>query len=420
MLIDQWPAGWWRQGMAGLDFFRYVTSQFQAHGCRQSAAALTYMTLFALVPMLTVMYSMFSLVPVFQGVGGQVEAWVYANFLPSSGREISVYLREFSSQARSLSGLGVAMLMLTAYLMLMSIEVTFNAIWATSGARRRLNGFLVYWAILSLTPVLLASAFIMKIYLLSFNLLVNEIEALGALGSVFSYLPGLMTWMAFSLLFFAVPNCRVRLRYALWGGLVTSLMLILVKWLFALIMTHSSYTNVYGAFALIPLLLMWVYLLWFLILLGAVWVCCLQTFVRRRSPQRLPAPLVNLMILWRCRQLQNRGELLSDTAVSALGIEVQQWQGLRTELLRRRVLEQTLTGDFALLVGLHSLAVVDEFSWGDDNLLVSDQECHIERLSGEPWCDRYRALAIALETSRREHLSGTVMQLFADQEQQTV
>lgn len=420
MLIDQWPAGWWRQGMAGLDFFRYVTSQFQAHGCRQSAAALTYMTLFALVPMLTVMYSMFSLVPVFQGVGGQVEAWVYANFLPSSGREISVYLREFSSQALSLSGLGVAMLMLTAYLMLMSIEVTFNAIWATSGARRGLNGFLVYWAILSLTPVLLASAFIMKTYLLSFNLLVNEIEALGALGSVFSYLPGLMTWMAFSLLFFAVPNCRVRLRYALWGGLVTSLMLILVKWLFALIMTHSSYTTVYGAFALIPLLLMWVYLLWFLILLGAVWVCCLQTFVRRRSPQRLPAPLVNLMILWRCRQLQNRGELLSDTAVSALGIEVQQWQGLRTELLRRRVLEQTLTGDFALLVGLHSLAVVDVFSWGDDNLLVSDQECHIERLSGEPWCDRYRALAIALETSRREHLSGTVMQLFADQEQQTV
>ena len=420
MLMDQWPAGLRRQGMAGLNFFRYVTSQFQAHGCRQSAAALTYMTLFALVPMLTVMHSMFSLVPVFQGVGGQVEAWVYANFLPSSGREISVYLREFSSQALSLSGLGVAMLMLTAYLMLMSIEVTFNAIWATSGARRGLNGFLVYWAILSLTPVLLASAFIMKTYLLSFNLLVNEIEALGALGSVFSCLPGLMTWMAFSPLFFAVPNCRVRLRYALWGGLVTSLMLILVKWLFALIMTHSSYTTVYGAFALIPLLLMWVYLLWFLILLGAVWVCCLQTFVRRRSPQRLPAPLVNLMILWRCRQLQNRGELLSDTAVSALGIEVQQWQGLRTELLRRRVLEQTLTGDFALLVGLHSLAVVDVFSWGDDNLLVSDQECHIERLSGEPWCDRYRALAIALETSRREHLSGTVMQLFADREQQTV
>ena len=67
MLMDQWLAGWRQQGMAGLDFFRYVTSQFQAHGCRQSAAALTYMTLFALVPMLTVMYSMFSLVPVFQG-----------------------------------------------------------------------------------------------------------------------------------------------------------------------------------------------------------------------------------------------------------------------------------------------------------------------------------------------------------------
>ena len=69
MLMDQWPAGWRLQGMAGLEFFRYVTRQFEAHGCRQSAAALTYMTLFALIPMLTVMHSMFSLVPVFQHWG---------------------------------------------------------------------------------------------------------------------------------------------------------------------------------------------------------------------------------------------------------------------------------------------------------------------------------------------------------------
>ncbi|MDA9371890.1 hypothetical protein N9R09_02170 [Porticoccaceae bacterium] len=131
MLMGQWPTGWRRQGVAGLDFFHYVTSQFQTHGCRQSAAALTYMTLFALVP-------------VFQRVGGQVEAWVYVNLLPSSVGKISVYLSEFSSQARSLIGLGVAMLMLTADLMLMNIEVTFNAIWATSGARRGLNGFPVY------------------------------------------------------------------------------------------------------------------------------------------------------------------------------------------------------------------------------------------------------------------------------------
>ncbi len=126
------------------------------------------------------------------------------------------------------------------------------------------------------------------------------------------------------------------------------------------------------------------------------------------------------MILWHCRQLQNRGELLSDTAVSALGIEAQQWQGLRADLLRRRILEQTLNGDYVLLIDLHGLAVVDVFSWGDDNLLISHQDRDGEWLAGEPWCARYRALAIALETSRREHLSGTVMQLFADQEQQTI
>ena len=101
-----------------------------------------------------------------------------------------------------------------------------------------------------------------------------------------------------------------------------------------------------------------------------------------------------------------------------MGIDAQQWQGLRADLLRRRILEQTLNADYVPLVDLHGLAVVDVFSWGDDNLLISHKDRHGEWLVGERWYARYRALAIALETSRREHLSGTVMQLFADQEQQ--
>ena len=118
-------------------FLSYLVQRFNRDGCRQSAAALTYMSLFAIVPMLTLMYSMFSLIPAFQEAGSQVEGWIFSKVLPSSGQEITAYLSDFSAQARKLSSVGAVILMLTSYLMLANIEKTFNHIW---GYRRRTSG----------------------------------------------------------------------------------------------------------------------------------------------------------------------------------------------------------------------------------------------------------------------------------------
>lgn len=181
-------------------FLIYLARRFQGDGCPQSAAALTYMSLFAVVPMLTLMYSMFSLVPAFQELGGQVEAFIFSKFLPSSGQEITQYLSEFSTQARKLSIAGVLIILITAFLMLSNIEKTFNHIWATTGGRQGLAGFLVYWAILSLGPLLLAIGMMMSTYLMSFRLIVAEVDSLGVVVLLFSYLPWLLTWFAFTLL----------------------------------------------------------------------------------------------------------------------------------------------------------------------------------------------------------------------------
>ncbi|MBT5104897.1 MAG: hypothetical protein HOM20_01780, partial [Porticoccaceae bacterium] len=96
-----------RQLASSGQFLVYALRRFLSDGCPQSAAALTYMSLFAIVPMLTLMYSMFSLVPAFQELGGQVEEFIFSKFLPSSGQEITQYLSEFSNQARKLSVAGV-------------------------------------------------------------------------------------------------------------------------------------------------------------------------------------------------------------------------------------------------------------------------------------------------------------------------
>ena len=225
-------------------FLVYAVRRFLSDGFPQSAAALTYMSLFAVVPMLTLMCSMFSLVPAFQELGGQVEEFIFSKFLPSSGQEITQYLSEFSNQARKLSVAGVAIILITALLMLSNIEKTFNHIWATTVGRKGLAGFLVYWAILSLGPLLLAVGMIMSTYLMSLRLVVAEVDSLGVVALLFSYLPWLLTWLAFSLLYVAVPNCKVRVVYALFGGLITTLMFETAKALFGQLVANSIYTNV--------------------------------------------------------------------------------------------------------------------------------------------------------------------------------
>lgn len=102
-------------------FFQHLTSRYMADGCRESAAALTYMSLFAVVPLMTLMYAMFSIIPSFQGLGEQVEQLLFENLMPQSGLEVQQYLRDFSGQARKLSSVGGFILVITSYLMLTNI-----------------------------------------------------------------------------------------------------------------------------------------------------------------------------------------------------------------------------------------------------------------------------------------------------------
>ena len=105
-----------------LNLIKYVRLRYVSDGCSHSAAALTYMSLFAVVPLITVMYAMLSTVPATQEVGLQVQEFIFSNFVPTTGQEIQVYLEQFSQQARQLTGVGVAFLAATALLMLKNIK----------------------------------------------------------------------------------------------------------------------------------------------------------------------------------------------------------------------------------------------------------------------------------------------------------
>lgn len=397
-------------------FVRYVAQRFQRDGCAQSAAALTYMSLFAIVPMLTLMYGVFSLIPAFQHVGSQVEIWLFSQLLPSSGQAIAAYLADFSVQARKLSAVGGLILVVTAYLMLVNIEKTFNHIWDTGGGRRGLSGFLLYWAVLSLGPLLLAAGMVMRTYLLSFQLIVDEVDTLGVTQYVFAYLPWLLSWAAFSLLYIAVPNCRVHMGYAICGALVTTVLFESAKALFGVLVTHSSYNIVYGAFAVIPLFLIWLYLLWILILIGAEAVRSLETFALQQRGEQVPDLEAGLMVLWHCWQNQLRGDSLSESTIIGTGIDGQQWKRVRTLLMRERVLGETAENHTVLIRDLGTCSINDLFNWlGENPLMCWDNEfAYTDNIrSVNPWLKQYHALANNIRDAQYKNFAISIEALFA-------
>ena len=402
-----------RQLASSGQFLVYALRRFLSDGCPQSAAALTYMSLFAIVPMLTLLYSMFSLVPAFQELGGQVEEFIFSKFLPSSGQEITQYLSEFSNQARKLSVAGVAIILVTALLMLSNIEKTFNHIWATTGSRKGLAGFLVYWAILSLGPLLLAVGMIMSTYLMSLRLMVTEVDSLGLVALLFSYLPWLLTWLAFTLLYVAVPNCKVRVVYAAFGGLITTLLFETAKALFGQLVAHSIYTNVYGAFAVIPLFLIWIYLLWMLILFGAELVRSLETFQYQGRDTELPDLLAVLIILWQCWRRQQKGRSLSDRSMGIIGLNVEQWRRLRNVLLGQGVLEKTASGHYVMIRDADTIRLVDISGWLGQGYGSDDQVLSEKLVKAHPWIASYDGLMRENRQMTEQNMTTSLQKLFS-------
>lgn len=336
-------------------FVMLMVKQYQAKECQKSAASLTYMTLFATVPMMTVTYSMFSIIPAFQNLGGQLQSLLFEHFLPNSEKELITYLTAFSEQARQMTVWGLAFLLVSAYLMLKNIEQNFNSIWGVVRGRRGVANFLLYWAILSLGPLLLGLALAMSTYLASFRLLVGTYDNLGLLEWVLQFGPWFLTWAAFTLLFVAVPNCKVRVAHAIAGGFVTTLGFEALKAIFGWIVSHSSFTLVYGAFAALPLFMLWVNLIWTVILGGAVFVHTIDSHQIGLRDRGYPDLYATLLLLWELRLASAQGATISEAVLMRQGLAAEQWQRIRDALLINRIITSTQQGEFVLCFDLKLL-----------------------------------------------------------------
>ncbi|UTW45369.1 YihY family inner membrane protein [bacterium SCSIO 12696] len=397
-------------------FLCHLTRRFFSDGCQESAAALTYMTLFALVPMLTLMFAMFSLVPAFQGLEGKLQSLLFSNFLPETGADtdtgvrVQEYLTGFMDQARKLSVVGIGVLIITSYLMLANIEKTFNSIWGTAGGRKGLSSFLLYWAILSLGPVLIGVGLSINAYGWIDQFLLGDSSNAQVGATLLQVLPFLFAWAAATLLFVAVPNCKVQIRFALIGGLITVLLFEVLKTAFGWVVTHSSYQEVYGTFAVVPLFLLWIYLIWTLVLLGAELVRGLETFKTSVRGYSYPNLVAALMIFAEASGRQRHGNSISDQHMLQAGLDQLHWQQLRDLFLKHSILVETAGGGYVLAREMHLMTLGELISLFGENFSTEPSEAAWLALERYHWCSQLQQLLNGF----REHSADIMAMNLAD------
>ncbi len=364
-------------------FLHLLFYRFSEDGGLHHTATLTYTTLLSVVPLMTVTLALFAAFPVSERVVGEVQDFIFKNFVPASGEVIHEYLNEFSRKASRLTGAGAVFLLAVAVLMMSNIERAFNTIWQVERGRPPLARFLVYWASLTLAPLLIGSSVAVTSYLVSIPLFHNAAESLGSVRPLmFRLLPMLASSLAFTLVYLVVPNRSVPWRHALAGGLLAGLLFEGSKRAFAFYVTSfPTYEAIYGAMAVVPIFLIWVYLSWLVTLLGAEFTYCLGIFREDWHPDR-PAAATDLLLayrvlgyLWTAQQ-DGHGLEVETLLGREPGLSEAELEKLLLRLRKARLLVVTENDEWVLARDLHDLTLFDLYR--SARFVLPDPECGLE------------------------------------------
>ncbi len=256
----------------------YMLRRIRREQIQVVAGYLSYVCLMSLVPLIVVMFSVMTAFPLFAELQDNIEQFVYQNFVPAAGDVVKQYLTGFVANASKMSAVAIGFLFVAALLLISSIDNAFNKIWRVTDKRRTITSFAMYWMVLTLGPILVGASIALSSYLISM-VKVDEYDVLGLFDLVLRLLPLLSSIVAFIILYTAVPNKAVPFKFALSGAVIAGVLFELAKKAFAMYITaFPSYQVIYGALATIPIIFLWVYVSWVIVLIGALITVSLQEY----------------------------------------------------------------------------------------------------------------------------------------------
>jgi len=345
-------------------FLRYLLHRFIDDRLSDIAAMLTLTSLLAVIPLLAVVFSMLAALPLAQSLGDGIQSFIFSNFVPTFGQEIEQTIRGFVQKASDMKTIGFSSLFVTAIMLLRTIDTAFNQIWRTEQQRKALVAFLFYWLVLILGPLLLGISIALSSYFTSMLLVTDTGRQIGALVTV--VLPWLVTTMGLAILYLVIPNARIKVSHAFSGAVVAGLLFEVAKGLFTMYVTSFPLQEIiFGALSAVPLFLIWVYLSWLVILLGAEVCHGLENFRADcdESHQEKNHFLDCLRVLKSIEQLSNQGKQPDRTDIlDQLGnITDSSISDCLHELIRIGLLQEVRDGRYQLIQDLN-LYTVNQFT----------------------------------------------------------
>jgi len=359
-----------------LSFLRFLLRRFLDDNCFLKAEALSFTTLLALVPLSAIVFGVIAMFPVYQRWGDALTIFLFNNFVPKAAADVADYVRAFASSARGLTGFGAIGLLITSLLTMSSIEDAFNRIWRVPKPRHAWARFLIYLVALSVGPILAVASLAISSYVFSLPVVVAaEQSMLSKFG--LRLLPALLELIAFSAAYSVIPNRSVASRHALAGGLLATVLFELAKYAIALYLTHASYQKIYGAIAVIPILLLWIWLSWLVVLLGASLAASLSAFRYQPARMRLPKGfefygLLRLLGRFDEAHIQGRGLHTVDMHALEPILTDDLLQRMLAILCEIGILRRADSGEWVLARNLDEIAVAELYEAATLRVPVAD------------------------------------------------
>lgn len=317
-------------------FFRFVARRSLDDNLFEAAGALSFTTVFALVPLSLVVFGVLSAFPGFGEWSDRLSNYIFSNFVPSAARSVESYLKQFSTNAGQLTTAGVIALLVSLVITLTGVEASFNRIWRVKAARPKFGRFLVYWTVLTLGAMMAAAS--LAVSAKFFAMSVFETTA----GHFFETMmlrlaPMAIELFAFATIYRVVPHRTIKWRHAVAGALLATFLFEMVKWGIGVYLgSFGAYSTIYGTLAFVPVFLLWIFLSWTAVLLGASLASSISAFRYQPAAMRLPVGYEMyglLRLLARFNEARKLGKGLHSD-------EIQQLEPMLTDTMVQQMLAQ--------------------------------------------------------------------------------